>query len=716
MLVNKSHDFFVISSSNCTEIESRFYGFAFAEDKFYINGIVGTLPINADGTYINVVKSDNTLEVYQDYNGGYGLYLYKQGDFFALSNSFQYLLDYIKGQVELSLNIDFAKYFITDELASLSVSETLINEVELLPKNIMVKIDLDSKVLTTIKAIDEPTKVPLDSEEGVKILDKWHYKWQSLLAGLQRGNHKITVDLTGGMDSRATFSIFNSSEIDLNNLRVNTSTGQLHTHKEDFEIASMIAHKYGFKLNKKLGVESIQISMSEAISDSFYSKLGTHKQMYFKTRRNKDNVFAFTGFGGESIRSHWDSAQKFISQRKSQRKDTFNTVSCEHSIETIISTAIDTVKKSVSCSDEKELMHKYYQSSRLRSHFGKNTAENFIGNIININPLMDRELQRLYTGDDTLLSLILIRYLDEIKDVKFDSGRSLNIKDFNNAANINKKYKKDEEPRSFSEFSIIDGTKKGYTTVESYTSNEATSKVIELYKSNRIESLITNVLGYEVYHRGYLELFSGRFIAERMMYSLLAIALAQEAVTYGIGNLIDKKEKHNKSNNLLQLEILDFFKTARVDMKNTGSSNNDIHIMDLGDKNGYSLSTPAWFNKQKDGVGYVLESKKLKHEFVLQCVGSGELVISLKGVDVKNIDANNRIEAWADFVSFKINDEEQLSNITPVWHDKPFNKKIKVEAGQVINIKLEWLPHSYDKIEFIKKVEEVYQNLPFRPI
>lgn len=716
MLVNKLHDFFVISSSNCTEIESRFYGFAFAEDKFYINGIVSTLPINADGTYINVVKSDNTLEVYQDYNGGYGLYLYKQGDFFALSNSFQYLLDYIKGQVELSLNIDFAKYFITDELASLSVSETLINEVELLPKNIMVKIDLDSKVLTTIKAIDEPTKVPLDSEEGVKILDKWHYKWQSLLAGLQRGNHKITVDLTGGMDSRATFSIFNSSEIDLNNLRVNTSTGQLHTHKEDFEIASMIANKYGFKLNKKLGVESIQISMSEAISDSFYSKLGTHKQMYFKTRRNKDNVFAFTGFGGESIRSHWDSAQKLISQRKSQRKDTFNTVSCEHSIETIISTAIDTVKKSVSFSDEKELMHKYYQRSRLRSHFGKNTVENFIGNIININLLMDRELQRLYTGDDTLLSLILIRYLDEIKDVKFDSGRSLNIKDFNNAANINKKYKKDEEPRSFSEFSIIDGTKKGYTTVESYTSNEATSKVIELYKSNRIESLITNILGYEVYHRSYLELFSGRFIAERMMYSLLAIALAQEAVTYGIGNLIDKKEKHNKSNNLLQLEILDFFKTARVDMKNTGSSNNDIHIMDLGDKNGYSLSTPAWFNKQKDGVGYVLESKKLKHEFVLQCVGSGELVISLKGVDVKNIDANNRIEAWADFVSFKINDEEQLSNITPVWHDKPFKKKIKVEAGQVINIKLEWLPHSYDKIEFIKKVEEVYQNLPFRPI
>ena len=307
-----SHDFFVVSSYNCLIAESRLYGFALVEDKFYINGDVGVLPPYADGTYINIVKDQDTLSIYQDYNGGYGLYLFQKDDYFAISNSFKCLLDYLKNQTKLTVNEDYAKYFITDELASLSVSETLVNEIKLLPKDVMVNIGLKSQSLKIIKYTKDPSKVELNSKEGVEILDKWHHKWQSFLIQLQATSKKIRVDLTGGMDSRAAFSIFNSSKVNLNELRVNTSTGTLHTHKEDFEIASMIAKRYGFTLNKKISIASVQVPIEVALSNSFNAKLGTHKQMYFKVFRNQEKLFYFTGFGGESIRSHWKNDKESI--------------------------------------------------------------------------------------------------------------------------------------------------------------------------------------------------------------------------------------------------------------------------------------------------------------------------------------------------------------------------------------------------------------------
>ncbi len=248
--INKN--FFVISSVNCDDIESRLYGFAFFKNNFYINGTVKNIPKEADGTYVNVVRDVKNINIQQDYNGGYGLYIYQQESFFAISNSFQYLLDYLKNQASLSVNLDYAKYFITDELSSLSVSETLINEIKLLSKDSEVTINLELKTIDVNTIIDKSEKITLETKEGLDILDKWHHKWQSLLVGLQQNQHYIRVDLTGGMDSRAAFSIFNSSQIDLNEMRVNTSTGQLHTHKEDFEIASEIANKLNFKLNKNI--------------------------------------------------------------------------------------------------------------------------------------------------------------------------------------------------------------------------------------------------------------------------------------------------------------------------------------------------------------------------------------------------------------------------------------------------------------------------------
>ena len=411
----------------------------------------------------------------------------------------------------------------------------------------------------------------------------------------------------------------------------------------------------------------------------------------------------------------YDFCKRSIKQRKQREKNTFKTINCEDSIERIIRTGLQEIKDRYDCQESEELMHQYYQNTRLRSHFGKNIVENFMSNIININPLMDRELQKLRTGDDTLLCLILIRYMDEVKDIKFDSGRTLDENSLKDAHKINSKFVNTLKSKSSTKFEIIDNSKKVYEKGSYHGGTDIKSSIIDLYQSKKIERLVTDVLGYEAYRRGYLELSSGRFIAERMMYSLLAVAATQEAVEGSIGNSFKTPNIKPIADNIILLEVLDFFKIARIDLKNVGKDSNNLEITDFDDGVGYKIMTPKFANKKKDGVGYVIESKRLEHNLQLKCIGSGELVITLKGVDVRD-NCGKRVEAWADFVSFKINGEEQLEGLTAVWHDKPYIARLNVENNQIVDIKLQWLPHNYGRNGIAKKIEEIYESLSLKPI
>ena len=68
--------------------------------------------------------------------------------------------------------MDYAQYFMTDELASMSVSETLIKEINLLPADVYVEID-SSGIIHLHKNIKNFRSVALNSKEGVEILDAW---------------------------------------------------------------------------------------------------------------------------------------------------------------------------------------------------------------------------------------------------------------------------------------------------------------------------------------------------------------------------------------------------------------------------------------------------------------------------------------------------------------------------------------------------------------
>lgn len=435
-----NHHFFVITSDNCISHTSRLYGYAIFDGKIYIEGSVENVPFNANGVYINVVCKNNQILIQQDYNGSYGLYIFQEDNFFAISNSFLKLLEYLKNDKKLSVNKDYARYFSVDPLSSISTQETLIQEIKILPKEVEVNIDLSSKEISINNVKNILQKYSLFSKEGVKILDDWYHKWQGLLIGLQNDNRHVSVDLTGGMDSRATLSIFNNEKIDMSKIRVNSSTGKFHTHPEDFEIASIISQKMGFALNKALDIDRVSISSTTAIRLSFLAKFGIHKQMFFRKYINKQRLFSFTGSGGEAIRGHWNkmTLDQFIDEQYKYHR--YSTLDFSSSIYKIVTDSIQDITDRHGFLTHDDMMRNLYIETRLRTHFGRSNVENFLYGSIFLNPLADRELQRIHNGSDDLLCVIYDRYLPQLKGVHFDNNKSLQESSLEQAKSINIKF------------------------------------------------------------------------------------------------------------------------------------------------------------------------------------------------------------------------------------------------------------------------------------
>lgn len=696
------YNFFIINSENYKYQSSRLYGYALFENNIYINGVVKNIPSNADGAFINIDCQERKIKIQQDCNGSFGLYLYKNKDFFALSNSFLYLQEYLKNKgVILSLNVDYAQYFMTDELASMSVSETLIKEINLLPADVYVEID-SSGIIHLHKNIKNFRSVALNSKEGVEILDAWYHKWQNIVINLQKNNENIMVDLSGGMDSRATFSIFNSNEIDLSRILVNSATGELHTHKEDYEIASNIADIMGFKLNQRLNLPSYPIATETAMRMSFLAKLGIHKQMYFKQRYTPDRLFYFTGYGGESIRSHWEySAESFI--RRRMEYDKFITIDCRPSIKKIISKSISDIQERYDSKNDITLMRWLYRNTRLRSHFGKNIVENFLGNGFCLNPLMDRELQKIHTNDDTLLCIIYERYLQKIRNVKFDRNRKLDNKYIQKAIAINKKFPYISNNKHESNNIVLGQIVKPSISQENLAPRQ---KMREIFDSNGVRQIITDLFGYEVYQRATINWNRGGFFPDLLACSLLAIAKAKDCEHHDLFDVSNNTHIDIDAYKLI-LEVLNFFKTARIDIKFVGKGN---YLKWSETPPNFNITQPQWF--QNEGSGYVIENNNLFIKISVICIGNGDLKISLKGIDSRD-DKKIKFPNWINFFSCEIDGIEKLPHAVQVHHDKPYHITYSVKNEQTVTLIFRWQPYGYNKAEFLDMVNKAFDFLPF---
>lgn len=178
------------------------------------------------------------------------------------------------------------------------------------------------------------------------------------------------------------------------------------------------------------------------------------------------------------------------------------------------------------------------------------------------------------------------------------------------------------------------------------------------------------------------------------------------------------KALHNSDNekdDILSNVIIRNQITGRIDIKNLGSEENDIRMLNVTDTRA-TVEAPKWFCN--NGKGYVLQSQKGSLDICFKCIGDGNLTIYLRARDVRDKD-NNRIPIYVNYKRFKLNGQEIISVSKECSHDKPYKFECKVKDGDSMQVYIEWEPsqHMYfaasDKKEKIKEktVEKIIEKV-----
>ena len=462
-IFNINKEFFVITSDNLTTVPTTLYGFIISDNGIIENENIEHLTsLSGAGSYVYVKNDGKSISIYRDVNGSYGLFLFKTDNFFALSNSFYLLVENLKNKFQLEFNYDFANFMLTMDLCSESLEATWIKEIKLLDKDAFVKIDMQTLNLSVDYINLDINTVPIDSLQGVSILDKWFSRWTRLLRNLQLNTNNISTDLSGGFDSRITFCLALMSGMDLNKIKINSIVSERNPcYAEDYEIASEITNYFGIKLNKSDNISSVgaNFSIHDLVNINVYTKLPFHKQTewgWISYKRVKKS-YIISGDGGELFRNYWDTSIEehvyeylsYISSRYPQD-------------------LLDTIKESALCvnnNTKNVLMKKYhiyesnskylskllYMNTRSPRHFGGMATLIHCANIYRLQPLLDPEIQKLnFTNSNCpdgnlFIALLFVRYCPKLLDFKFQGNRSISTETIDYAKKINQMFPVDME-------------------------------------------------------------------------------------------------------------------------------------------------------------------------------------------------------------------------------------------------------------------------------
>ena len=405
---------------------------------------------DSQGAYVLIRRSGNIIKINQDYYGNYGIYKYnnKKTGYFAFSNSFLLLVENLIGKQIMTFNKEFADSLVITGLSAYSTYETLIKEIEKIESNSYITINIKREKYEINYFDQKQNTIPFESEEGLKIIDKWADKWGFISRSLIHKTNSISMDLSGGLDTRTTFSLLYNSGINLNNLFIKSYNDTLYTHIEDIKIATNISLKYGFKLNENHLENNItKWGFKNALDCTFYSKLGFHKEFSFKNEFFNKPRFAFTGTWGELIRGYpYLTIQKYIEKlssksryiREYEKENEFY-----YSSKRILERSINRIKNENKFND-------YELSSVLESrsislyHYGRETVESFFANIYRLEPLSDPELKKLKLNINEktfhdLITYIYFRFAKDLINIPIQGNRTLGNESIEKAIKLNKK-------------------------------------------------------------------------------------------------------------------------------------------------------------------------------------------------------------------------------------------------------------------------------------
>jgi hypothetical protein len=456
------------------------------------------------GAYIMIRKIGNEIWLNQDCNGCFGLYIYenKTTGYFAISNSFLFLEEYLIGKQILTLNKDFADNFIISGLCTPSIYETLIKEIVCLPSNVFLIINIKNHSYKRYYFDYQENSVPLESDEGLKIIDRWVDKWGYILRSLKKKTD-FKADLSGGFDSRIIFSILLNSGIDLENLIIGSIVDKKHTREEDYKIASNISSKFGIKLNKYIDSNGTKLSAKDALLCTIYTKLGFHKEFYTSTKFYTKPRFHVPGSGGELLREyHNQPIEKYIDEISSQGKQIkgYEEEFYNSSIR-LCKRSVLLIKSKKTYYSENQISSALYAMGRNRNHFGKANIESYLINSYTLQPLIDPEIRQIKFNENhpnDLVAYLYVRFARNLIFFPFQGKRILNYECIRKADELNKKFGPYSIKKDYNENFYIDTKRKSpvppsndNTTVEAY--------LREMFNSSKFKETINKVYDSVVY-------------------------------------------------------------------------------------------------------------------------------------------------------------------------------------------------------------------------
>ena len=147
-------------------------------------------------------------------------------------------------------------------------------------------------------------------------------------------------------------------------------------------------------------------------------------------------------------------------------------------------------------------------------------------------------------------------------------------------------------------------------------------------------------------------------------------------------------------------DYLSKYMECRLDIKNYGTSNNDVLITDCNDPL-CKITQPVWF-KNDQGIGTTIQSITGCLDLSLKCINDGNLVLEFRSIDYEDKNGN-RIPLIIDYTEIIIDDENIVSGSVVSWHDNPFVFSIKVSDGQKIKLHFTWKPINRDS-------NSIYEN------
>ena len=532
-------NFFVFDSNNLKTIKSHLYGFIISKEGIITDNYYKKIGFYEEpgplGAYVMIRKIQNKIVLNQDFSSCFGLYFFenRKENYFALSNSFLLLEEFLVGKQNISINRDFADNFIISDLWSNSIKETLINEIIELPSNTIININLKKKKIK-FQFIDyKENTIPLNSKQGLKIIDDWIDKWGFIFRSLKNQTDNLAFQLSGGLDTRSLLSILISSGIKLNNINFQTSKNNKNpSHKEDFQIAKNISSKYKFKLNNfTLDNESTIWSINDSLYCTMYSNLGFHKLFNLRNRFYNKPRFIFTGFGGENIRGFPGyPIKQYLEQLSFQGKkipDLKNIF--YYSSMRFCKRNVDLLKRGKKYSNKYEISSDLFFKGGTKNHFGRLIIEGFIANIYLVSPLMDPEIKKIkfniqkYCSYD-LISYIYARFAPDLINFPIQGKRTINYQSIKNAQKLNQKQKKYKIKSNLNRNFFID-FKRSTPVNQSHNNKTAFKYLRDLFKTTKFIENIKKLYNNNVLEWAEKYSKNSNFLPLRHYNGLLAIAI-----------------------------------------------------------------------------------------------------------------------------------------------------------------------------------------------